>query len=731
VDRPPFRLHAGNWALVQDVLARALDLPEGERGAFLDVACAGDAGLRHEVASLLAACADAGEFLHELDAVAATRLLESAVAEFAAGSVVGPYRIVRRLGRGGMGVVYLAEDTRLEREVALKFLPPHLSGDDAAKRRLLAEARASAALDHPNIGVVHEIGETVAGQLFIAMTCYRGRTLDTVIAEAPMAVDLVVSVGRQLALALQAAHRRGITHRDVKPSNVVLTEDGTVKLVDFGIATAGSAADTGAGMTPGTAAYMSPEQALGAPTDGRGDLWSLGIVLYEMLAGSRPASPTDGSRDDVEARLAALQQLRPDAPAALVAVVDRCLRNEPADRFPAAGDVIAALDALSLPSASMQQRSRRRTRRLRYAVAALAVLVLAGAAQPHITERVAHRLHATMRAGIARIDADASPDVYALYVNARHQLNKQNGPALRQAEQLLGRALDADPTYAPAWAALAEVYALSGWYFKVAPEDGYPRARAAAERALALDSSIAAAHVTLAGTFGNYYHDWSSADSHYRRALEIDADHASAHQLYAEQLHRLGRVDEALAAALRARELDPLSPAIERTIADVHYHARRFDDAILQYRKVLELYPEYTSVRSHLGLAYLAAGRAAEAAAVWEELLALRPEDAEAMAIAGYGYGVTGRTDDARRLLEEVQRRTRERYVSAFHRAALHVALGENDRAFALLNEAVDRRDILVTYLGMDPIVFNSIRSDPRYAELLRRIGMGDVPEAP
>ncbi|HQM62912.1 MAG TPA: serine/threonine-protein kinase, partial [Acidobacteriota bacterium] len=205
------------------------------------------------------------------------------------GQTVGHYHIVEELGAGGMGVVYRAEDTKLRRSVALKFLPPELTRDAEAKRRFLHEAQAAAALDHPNICTVYEVGETDTGQLYIAMACYAGETLRERIARGPLPLEEALRIAQEAAAGLAHAHARGIVHRDIKPANLFLTEEGLVKVLDFGLAklAAGSAV-TKTGTTLGTTGYMSPEQAQGKTTDARTDIWSLGVVLYEMVAGRPP-----------------------------------------------------------------------------------------------------------------------------------------------------------------------------------------------------------------------------------------------------------------------------------------------------------------------------------------------------------------------------------------------------------------------------------------------------------
>jgi len=205
------------------------------------------------------------------------------------GSTISHYKVLEELGRGGMGIVYRAVDTKLDRDVALKFLPPHLSADPDAKARFIQEAKAASGLDHPNICNIHEIAEADDGRLFIAMTFYNGQTLKYTLQEGLMPPERAASIGAQIADGLKMAHSAQIIHRDIKPANIMVTSEGRVKILDFGVAKLASGADlTKTGSTVGTTAYMSPEQARGEQVDARSDLWSLGVLMYEMLSGNKP-----------------------------------------------------------------------------------------------------------------------------------------------------------------------------------------------------------------------------------------------------------------------------------------------------------------------------------------------------------------------------------------------------------------------------------------------------------
>ena len=250
----------------------------------------------------------------------------------------GPYRIAGVLGGGGMGVVYRAEDPRLGRRVAIKLLPPGLTRDPEAKARFLQEARAASSLDHPNLCTVYEVGEAGTDQLYLAMPCYDGETLRHRLDAGPLPVSEAVDCVSQLLKGLSKAHRNGIVHRDVKPANLMITDDGVVKILDFGIAKlAGSVNLDQAGTRVGTPAYMAPEQSRGEEVDARADLWSVGVVLYEMLTGTRPdpAAP------------APLRRLRPEAPSELEPILRRLLARDRRERYASAEAVLADLRVLT------------------------------------------------------------------------------------------------------------------------------------------------------------------------------------------------------------------------------------------------------------------------------------------------------------------------------------------------------------------------------------------------
>jgi serine/threonine protein kinase len=263
------------------------------------------------------------------------------------GKTIHHYKILEKLGSGGMGTVYKAEDTKLDRSVALKFLAPHLSRAEEEKKRFIHEAKAASALDHPNICNIYEINETEDGQMFIAMACYEGESLKVKISRGPLSVEEALDIAIQIAQGLAKAHSKEIVHRDIKPANILITEDHQIKIVDFGLAKlAGLTLLTKEGTTLGTISYMSPEQTQGTEVDHRADIWAFGVVLYEMLAGDRPfkgdyeqAVMYSIMNDDPEP----IKKLNSAVPPELQQIVNRALQKKPESRYSSAAKMLKDL----------------------------------------------------------------------------------------------------------------------------------------------------------------------------------------------------------------------------------------------------------------------------------------------------------------------------------------------------------------------------------------------------
>jgi hypothetical protein len=351
---------------VRELFEHLADLPADQRAGFLEQACGDDIRVRDELVGLLeeSEMADAPfrELAHQSIWPALESLredpsqLEDWVEHLGAseterdlllGKTISRFEVRERIGRGGMGVVYRAHDRILNRSVALKFLPPAMSTDTAAKERFIHEAKAASGLDHPNIAAIHEIGETEEGQLYIAMGYYAGKSLKTQLEDGPLSPSEVLDLALQLVPGIAQAHARGVIHRDIKPGNIQICAEGPAKLLDFGLAKLSyESGYTQLGQVLGTIAYMSPEQARGEEIDHRTDLWSIGVVLYEALTGSLPFQG-----NNAQSAIRAILEDTPEPPstktkgipAPLERIIGRCLMKRPEDRYQNAEELLEDL----------------------------------------------------------------------------------------------------------------------------------------------------------------------------------------------------------------------------------------------------------------------------------------------------------------------------------------------------------------------------------------------------
>ncbi len=367
-------MDSDRWKQVDNLLQAALERPPAERAAFLRHACAGDESLEREVQSLLASEQEEGSFLEGPAIEVAVRAIANQQTPETAGSLIGQtishYRIVAKLGAGGMGVVYKAEDVRLHRFVALKFLPEEIARDPQALSRFEREARAASALNHPNICTIHEVEEH-DDQPVIVMELLEGETLKQRIREGLLPTDELLEFGIQMSDALEAAHAKGIIHRDIKPANIFITTRGVAKILDFGLAkrvgpVAGRADDTeaptltiedqltSAGSAVGTVSYMSPEQVRAQALDARTDLFSFGVVLYEMATGQQPfRGESSGVIFDCILNRAAVPpaSLNPELPTELERIIDKCLEKDRYLRYQHASEIRTDLQRLKRDAA--------------------------------------------------------------------------------------------------------------------------------------------------------------------------------------------------------------------------------------------------------------------------------------------------------------------------------------------------------------------------------------------
>jgi eukaryotic-like serine/threonine-protein kinase len=831
------------------------------------------------------------------------------------GTRLGHYEIAAPLGAGGMGEIYLAQDTRLGRRVALKLLPAHFTADAERLRRFVLEAKAASALNHPNIITIYEVGESDATH-FIATEFIEGETLRQRMARARLSVADAVNLAQQIVSALAAAHEAGIVHRDIKPENVMIRRDGYVKVLDFGLAKLierpKSAADpeaptlalkTDPGKVMGTVSYMSPEQARGLEVDARSDLFSLGVVLYEMIGGRLPftgPTPSDVLAAVLHHEPPPLEMRSGNSYAEVNWIITRLLAKDREERYQtskslfgdlkrlkqklefevelgraaqaAAGNdrTVTLTDGLSLPSASssgqtvapplphdpfrtdinvptisntssaeyllMEIRRRRRgilmfllfvfvllvgvswwawrdkpleslavlpfivatndpeletlgdnlTARLinqlsqlpnlkvkslnlvsGYKNAALdikrigsdldAQAILVGRiakrgtdfvinielvkardnttlwgeqyqhkfaelmlAEQEITGDVAEKLRVALA---GRAHDQQHLEAQQLSQKARYYWNQRTTEGLQKALDLFQQAQAVDDDYAQAHAGIADCYNLLAIYNALPPRQAFPKAKAAALRALELNGSLAEAHAALGMTAYIYDWDWVTAEQEFKRALVLNPNYASAHQWYATLLFMLGRNDEAVALARRTQALDPLSLIINAHLGRTLYFTEQYDEAVTQLQKTLALDPNFFGARRYLGQVYAEQGRYAEAIAELSQSVTLSGGSALVKAELGHVYAAAGKQAEARQILAELQALTGAQAISPYNLAVIYAGLGDKDQAFAMLQNAYDEKADRLAYLGVDPRL-KPLRNDPRFAQMMRRIGL-------
>lgn len=837
---------------------------------------------------------------------------------------IAHYRILQRLGKGGMGEVFLVEDTKQHgRKVALKVLPGDLTKEENRVRRFKQEARAVLALNHPNILTVFEIGEA-ADTYYIAAEYIDGETLRQCLWTDPLKVDEVLGVGIQVAMALEAAHAAGIVHRDIKPENIMLrrdrfARDRFVKVLDFGLAklterdTPGADPDavtmpvseTNPGAVIGTTGYMSPEQAVGDSIDARSDIFSLGVVLYEMVAGQPPFK----GRTDSHTRVSILDhdptpllQHVANAPRQLERIVSKALAKDRSKRYQTMTDLKLDLEQLRdelhftgsnsfeepneargqhsattegtrprpthhnpqantvadepVPASSVidQQPAAAKRGKLLYLVPVLLLVLIAGTlaywkyfpAPPinsvailpfvndskdqnaeylsdGITESIINSLsqlpdlkvmsrnaafrfkgrdldpqeagrslnvgavltgrlvklgdrlvirtelikvadgsqlwgseYNTSVADIFAVQDEVSKKIsqslrlkltgedeeklakrytrdaeaYQLYLKGRYFWNKRNEEGFRNGINYFKQAEERDPTYALAFSGLADSYALLCDIGVVAPVNEMSKAKAAAQKAVDADPTLAEAYTSRAFVKLAYDWDWLGAEVDFQQALKLNPKYPTAHQWYASYLMQMGKFGRAKAEIEEAHNLDPLSPIISSNAGLYSYYEHNYDDAIAKYKLTLKSDPDFWVARHYLALAYVQKGMYAEAITELRALIKAPPSgpvpdqvietETEASASLGFAYAMAGKRAEAQAILDQIQALSQRRYVSGIYFAIVYAGLKDNDQAIEYLNQAFASRHPGLVLIRIDPI-FDGLRSDDRFKALVAR----------
>ena len=770
------------------------------------------------------------------------------------GKIISHYKITEKLGEGGMGEVYLADDTKLKRQVAIKFLPEYLTKDKENVQRFEREAEAAAALNHPNIITIFDVIET-DGQICIIMEYVDGKSLREKIDDKNLAIEEILNITNQICEGLFEAHKADIVHRDIKPENILIDNRGRVKILDFGLAKLkGVSKLTKETSTLGTIHYMSPEQLQGKEVDHRSDIWSFGVVIYELLTGEVPF------KGDYEQAVSyailneepkSLKRYSKEVSEILDKIIRKCISKTPSNRYQSVNEILLDLSNLNkkndggkkqllssatlkwiiplfiilmvivfyvslkflkmdtrpnhiksvavLPFTNMSADSDQeyftdgmteaiitelsgikalhvisRTSIMRYKDTNKSIPEIAGelnvdaivegstmlagdqvriSAQLieantdrhlwadsynrnlenilELQKDVAQAITQEIRIAVTPVERmrlsesrNIDPEAYQMYLRGRFFWNKRTKEGLEKSIEYFQSAIEKDPTYAMAYAGLADAYSILGLNGLIASHETMPKAKTAAKKALEIDSTLAEARITLAGIKGMYEWDFAGSEIEFKQALELNPNYASGHQWYGLVLLSRGRLNEAFAELKLAQQLDPLSMVINFAVCQYYVDTKEFDKAIEEFIKIIDLNPEFPYTYYYLGFAYDQKGMYDQAVSQYRKFIQIydttTPEQIEAFNKMYHKEGIHG---IHKLFVEWLKADSKHHYVSAYNIASTYAYIGKPDSAFSWLEKAYEERDGLITSLNLD-IFWENLRSDPRYKNMLKKIGL-------
>ncbi len=654
------------------------------------------------------------------------------------GQTLGHYRITGKLGAGGMGVVYRARDTSLDRDVALKLLPTGAQQSAEARARLVEEARTASALNHPHICTIHEVGES-AGVTFAAMELVEGSPLAAQVPADGLPVELILRYGAQIADALAHAHERGIIHRDLKSANVMITPDGRAKVLDFGLARRLSGSELeeatrskvataeSAGMA-GTLHYMAPEIFRNQPADPRSDIWALGVVLYEMASGRLPYDATTAYELTSAILRDPLPPLPARIPAGLRAVIQRCLAREPGQRYQRAGEVRAALETIgssdaTLPAVALPIAPSLRPWWRRAAVLWTALLVaVSGIAiwkGPLILSigvtKTGPGGPRTSTGGPASPNREANDFFEKAVFLLRPQIETM------RARRMLEHALELDPRF-------AEARAFHGFTYILELGEGYSndgsilyKAEAELRRALQEDSNLAYGYAFL-GALYLHLGRKELAREMLDKARQMDPGQLGATQWLAMYHLRSGNNDAAKTLIRANMESHPLFLAARTSWSDILVQEGRFAEARAEAEKIFEQAPANPSTLRTLAWIYLGVGDLTRAHQVLENAGPEARRNFRVRLVRALLSAREGRREDALRELDaELLKYAEANVFSTYAAAACFALLDQKEKALDWLERAVRGGDERAEWFQRDPFLA-SIRSQPQFKQIMESI---------
>jgi serine/threonine-protein kinase len=856
----PNSLTPARWERIKSVFCQALELQPQERPNYLDSSCGNDLVVRRQVELLIAHHESASDFLETPIADAAS-LLESALggspSTFAIGDFLNNrFRILRFIGKGGMGEVYEAADELGGVRVALKTIRSAMAIDDQLKAQFLHEVQIARQITHPNVCRIHDLFECTVPDpssgatrqvVFLTMELLEGESLTEFLARhGRMRMDEALPVIRDVVAALSAAHEQGIIHRDLKSSNVMLvpTKAGGRRavLTDFGLAEMRDprAPDplTASGFA-GTPDYMAPEQIQRGNVSFTADIFSLGVVMYEMVAGRRPfsgSSTLTGAARRADSAVDPPRRLAPDLNPRWERAILRCLELNPARRYPHARELLSDLEgrerkariarrtavaAVLLASCAAAWWWKERGIQSPGRVTSVAVLpfqqlagdpdteyfaegvtdeliqtltrlpgmrvtargssaqfraagdvkavgkalgvqaVLTGALRKQggrvtvmaqlinlqdgqwlwsgrfdevtrllprvrvnlsmaIAGALQSRLSEVQLAGIGGPETD-NAEAYRLYLLGKHHAGYRTDEGLKLGIDYLEQSIANDPNFPPAYAELAEEYNMVAGHPDCPPEVYFPKAEAAAMKAIALDPNSGEAHTSLGLSYQRYRWDWAAAEHEFKEALRLSGGLALAHHRFSGFLSNLGQHDAALQEIHIAENLDPLSAPIRTAHGVFLYRARRYDEALQQFENTRRMFPSFVVVLPEMADVYRIKGSWDQALAAYQEADKLSDRDhfrlaGEASVLVRLGY-----VAQAQAMVQELEAGFGTKHYSAAAIAYAYRGLGDADKTFHWFDVAADRREPTLMEVKVDP-ANDPLRADPRFSKLLERL---------
>ncbi|MBD3274988.1 MAG: protein kinase [Candidatus Marinimicrobia bacterium] len=782
------------------------------------------------------------------------------------GQSLGQYTVIERISSYGRGVVYTAKDSRLNRIVAIKFLSQDLSIDDKVKAQFLTEARTVGSLDHPNICTIHEFGETDDGRQFIVMPYYKGITLQEKLYQGALTLKDLVLISTQIADGLKAAHSFNIVHRDIKPANIIINEDGFVKILDFGLAEKSDLSGERSDEISGTLAYMSPEQAIGLEVDQRTDIWSFGVVLYEMLAGKNPflhshAHTTIYSIINESPDFS--PEFFPEVPEEFIQIVKKMLAYDPDDRYTT---IDTAYTEFSAIRKSMRIRSLKEPRSLSERIqsqgpllAAFLILLLMGigvyssesirktvpfavTAERAITNptiavlpfvnisrensnnyfvdglteelitnlakidsvnvisrtsvmryrgtlqsigeisselnadyivegavvRVGNRVRITAQlihsqsdvhiwaesfdrqAGdifelqneialqIAReIQISISPalrermlastqhsEAYDAYLWGRYSMNRFSRVGWQKAVNHFEAAIQIDPSFAAAYAELANAYFFLTVFNNIDREIGINKMNKSLQTALSLDRNNGAAYIALGLKYQFFEYDWTNAEKALLQAMDLTPGNAECYREYGWVLARTGRFDEAMIYMKKAMEIDPFSVQSFHSIALLNYFMRDYAESIQFTEKALEVAPGTALVYDDLGLAYIGNDDLELAMKSFQkkaDILGVKVSPDVA-----YVKALMGNYSEASNMLQILKDSVPDNGCTYHEFGRILLALNQEEKAIDYFSKSLKAGESFNVFLKVAPWM-DSIRDHRQYEKLLVKAGFGSV----